>query len=130
MQRSACVLAGITLVLVLCLSGVQASETATLTGEYVWNAGGSGDLRAEFTSTGDGTWDVSFHFKFRGRPHTYTGTATGSLSQGELKGTVKNENRERTFTFTGKMEGGRFRGTHAEITGGSPESTGTLTMGS
>jgi hypothetical protein len=130
MKRSAWMASAITCFLLLSLTVVSAADTRTLTGEYHWNAGTSGDLEAVFTPTGDGTWDVSFHFRFRGRAHTYTGTAQGSLSQGELKGKVKNENKARTFTFSGKMEDGSFRGSHAETTGGSPDRTGTMTLGS
>ena len=125
MKRSAVVLA-----LLLGLTFAHgAPEMQTLTGEYHWSGrNASGDLEAVFTSTGDQTWDVSFHFKFRGRPHTYSGTAEGSLSQGELKGTVKNENKGRTFVFSGTVKDGKFRGTHAETEGDREQSTGTLTL--
>ena len=104
-----------------------APDTQTLTGEFVWSGGGaSGDLEAVFTSTGEGTWDVSFHFEFRGRPHVYRGTAEGSLSQGELQGKVKNKGR--TFLFSGTVKDGKFRGTHAETEGGREQETGTLTL--
>ena len=106
-----------------------AVETQTLTGEYVWeNRGRSGPLRAEFTAAGEGEWKVAFHFKFRGDKHIYEGTARGSLSEGALKGTVKNENKRRTFTFEGSFEDGAFSGTHAEVDGSSEYSTGTLTL--
>ena len=54
------------------------AETRTLTGAYEWSARGSGgELEAVFTPTGEKSWDVSFHFKFRGEEHTYSGTAEG-----------------------------------------------------
>jgi hypothetical protein len=106
-----------------------ADDTRTLAGEFVWNQQDrGGDLEAVFTSTGEGQWDVAFHFKFRGRPHVYSGTAEGSLSEGELRGKVLNENRNRTFTFSGTFEDGTFRGTHNEIAGDREQSTGTLTL--
>ncbi len=106
-----------------------APETQTLTGEFFWSGrGASGELEAVFTPTGEQAWDVSFHFEFRGRSHVYTGTAEGSLSQGELRGKVKNENKRRTFLFSGTVKDGRFRGNHAETKGGREHSTGTLTL--
>ena len=119
-----------TLTLLMLGFTTTAEETATLTGEYQWDQGGSsGELRAEFTSTGENTWDVSFHFDFRGKGHIYEGTAEGSLTDGSLEGEVKNENRRRTFTFTGTTAGGQFEGTHAELEDGKPFDTGTLTLG-
>jgi hypothetical protein len=108
-----------------------AEEKRTLIGEYVWNNRNTGgDLEAIFTPTGDGTWDVAFHFTFRGQPHVYSGTAEGSLTEGGgLKGTVLNEDKSRKFTFGGKFEHGEFRGDHAEITGGREIDTGTLRLG-
>jgi hypothetical protein len=104
-------------------------STKTLTGTFVWtHKDGKGDLEAIFTPTGEATWNVDFHFDFRG-PHTYSGTAKGSLSEGPLSGTVQNESKERTWTFTGSFEGGTFKGTHAEIVDGKEQATGTLTLG-
>jgi hypothetical protein len=127
-------LKSLTLLLAAALLLVPATADAdgeqTLTGEYQWDQGGaSGDLKAVFTPTGEGTYDVSFYFNFRGRPHTYTGTAKGSLTDGGLEGTVENDNKRRTFTFQGTAEGGRFSGTHAEITSGDEYRTGTLQLG-
>ncbi len=104
--------------------------TKTLHGKFVWtHKDGSGNLEAVFTPTGEATWNVNFHFNFRGDDHTYSGTAEGSLSEGALSGTVQNESKERTWTFTGSFEGGAFSGTHAEIVDGKAEPTGTLTLG-
>ena len=124
------VLSAVALVVLLALaSSVHAEGTQTLHGEFVWaHRDNSGDLEAIFTPTGEGTWDVSFHFDMRGTPHTYTGTAEGSLTDGELKGTVKNEDGRRTFTFEGNTTEGEFSGTHAETTGGRAKSTGTLKL--
>jgi len=105
------------------------AETRTLIGAYEWSARGSGgELEAVFTPTGEKSWDVSFHFKFRGEEHTYSGTAEGGLGDGSLNGTVLNENKKRTFTFTGEFVEGEFSGTHAEMHGESEVDTGTLTL--
>ena len=106
-----------------------AEEATTLQGEFVWNARGSaGDLEAVFTSTGEDTWNVDFHFEFRGSAHTYSGSAEGSLSEGALRGEVRNENKERSFTFEGKFNDGKFKGRHAEVKDGRAQSTGSLTL--
>ena len=116
------------LFLLLALSPAAVAEETVLVGEYHWNQGGaSGDLKAVFESTGENTWDVSFHFDFRSKPHVYSGTATGSLTDGKLEGTVKNESKRRTFTFEGTFEDGTFSGDHSEITR-SEVRTGTLSL--
>jgi len=105
-------------------------STKTLHGKFVWSVkDGSGNLEAVFTPTGEATWSVDFHFNFRGDDHTYSGTAEGSLSEGALSGTVQNESKGRTWTFTGSFEDGAFSGTHAEIVDGKAQPTGTLTLG-
>ena len=106
-----------------------AEDSTTLTGEYRWSRrDNNGDLEAVFKPTGDEQWDVSFYFTWRGDDHVYSGTAEGSLTDGELSGTVLNDNKKRTFTFAGSVEGGVFEGIHKEITGGKEERTGTLTL--
>lgn len=100
-----------------------------LEGRYVWEEGASrGPLKAVFTPTGDRSWDVAFSFTFSGQPHTYRGTASGSLDDGALEGQVTNENRRRTFTFQGAFRGGVFEGTHGEIRRGRERRLGTLTL--
>ena len=117
------------LTLGLCVAPNAFAAEQTLIGEYHWNQGGaSGDLKAVFQSTGENTWDVSFYFDFRSKPHVYSGTATGSLKDGKLEGTVKNENERRTFTFEGNTENGSFQGDHAETTRGEALRTGTLSL--
>jgi hypothetical protein len=114
---------------VLCTPSL-AEETKTLTGEFLWSQRDTrGDLEAIFTPAGEGKWSVAFNFEFRGEPHTYTGTAEGSLSDGELKGEVQNENKKRTWVFNGSFEAGAFKGTHAEIRDGAQTDTGTLRLG-
>ena len=122
------------LVIVAVLSLAQvppstAEETSTLTGEFVWNQRDSqGDLEVVFTPTGEGEWDVAFHFSFRGSSHVFSGTAAGSLSEGELRGQVQNEDQKRSFVFGGTFKDGVFNGTHSETTGDQKEETGTLTL--
>ena len=103
-------------------------ETRTFSGYYRWDAQDlSGDLEAVFVPTGEATWDVTFSFKFQG-PHTFAGTAEGSLKSGKLEGTVRNERETRSFDFRGTVKKGKFRGVHFESTGGARRRTGTLSM--
>ncbi len=107
-------LAVVALVTPLAISPVAADDAAaavatTLTGEYVWaHRDNSGELRAVFTPSGARTWDVDFHFSFRGKPHVYSGSAKGNLDDGPLEGTVNNENKRRTFSFSGEVKDGAF----------------------
>jgi hypothetical protein len=122
------------LAFVLCLTGAIVAvhaddDSTTLNGTFVWEHGNSaGDLEAVFAPTGEASWDVSFYFTFRNKRHTYTGSATGSLTAGALSGTVLNESEKRTFTFEGAFEDGVFNGTHAEVSAEQAMSTGTLTL--
>jgi hypothetical protein len=114
---------------ILLSASAVAAEPTTLTGEFEWNQRGTrGDLEAIFTPTGEGSWDVDFHFEFRGQPHTYSGTATGSLAEGKLEGKVLNESKERTFIFSGKFEDGEFTGQHAEIAEDKEVNTGSMSL--
>ncbi|MEO1366243.1 MAG: hypothetical protein AAFX50_03625 [Acidobacteriota bacterium] len=119
------------LVATLLAFGASAEDTAsadkTLIGEYHWNQGYSGDLKAVFTPEGENQWKVSFYFDFRNEARVYTGTVTGSMD-GELEGTVNNENKKRTFVFKGAFEDGVFQGDHNETTPGRDRRTGTLTL--
>ena len=118
-------------VLILSIAPAAVAEgVQTLTGEFVWShRNNSGDLEAIFTETEEGRWEVEFHFTFRGKPHVFSGTAEGSLHDGELKGTVNSENKARTFTFSGTVKDGQFEGTHAEMEDGTAHRTGTLSLG-
>lgn len=129
MRTTAMLLAAAALVFAAQGGRTAAGDEQTLTGTYLWEGrGSSGDLQAVFTPTGEAAWDVAFHFTFRGKPHTYSGTAEGNLSDGALKGKVFNEDRKRTFTFSGEFRDGEFEGTHAEIEGGKESRTGTLVL--
>ncbi len=106
------------------------ADATRLSGEYYWSERDeTGALDAVFEPTGDGTWDVTFRFSFRDKPRVYTGTASGSLTDGALEGTVVNDDKKRTFTFAGTFESGSFRGSHAETTAGRERDTGTMTLG-
>ena len=118
------------LLLVPAGSALAEGDTHTLTGEYHWTErGAKGELEAIFTPTGKGTWDVSFNFEFRGRAHTYSGTAEGSLTEGALSGTVLNDDKRRTFKFSGAFEDGTFSGTHSEMRDNGEAATGSMSLG-
>ncbi|CAM2006636.1 hypothetical protein [Acanthopleuribacter pedis] len=122
----------LTALALLSLGFAMAGEPAktTLTGSYVWNhiPNEPGNLKAVFTPKGEKTYDVAFYFKFDGVNHVYSGTATGSLEDGNLEGKVKNENKRRTFTFSGTCKKGSFSGVHSEIGRSGEKKTGTLTL--
>ncbi len=121
-------LVGATLLSLALVGWTVAGEPRTFRGHWEWAAtGDSGSLEAVFTPTGEGTWDVSFHFNFQG-PHVFSGTAEGSLDDGKLTGTVIDEDDERSFSFRGMFRNGKLRGTHFEVTGGSRRRTGTLSL--
>lgn len=115
------------LLLATALPGAGEPGSRTFTGQYrsSWE---NGPLEAHFTPDGDGRWRGTFDFRFNRRPYSYSGTAEGRLSEGELRGRVKNETGRRTFTFRGEFENGRFSGTHSELRRGGERRTGTLTL--
>lgn len=106
-------------------------DAQTLTGQFQWNRQDEpGDIKAVFTPTGENTWDVSFHFEFRDEPHTYSGTAEGSLTNGELKGNVMSDgDKPSPFSFEGKVVDGKFEGIHHSLRDEEPSETGTITLG-
>lgn len=108
-----------------------AADTETLTGEFVWNnEDQGGELEAIFTNTGEGMWDVAFHFVWEDEPHVWAGSAEGSLTDGELKGTVTTDGeRKGTFMFEGMFKDGAFTGTHGSMRDGERNDTGTMTLG-
>lgn len=114
-------------VLLGCGASAAADPTITMVGEYVWNKGKPHALRAVFTPAGDGAWTVDFHFKHYGK-HTFSGTASGDPTAGDLEGRVNNPKESREFTFSGRTTEGTFRGEHAELRKKGPRPTGTLTL--
>jgi hypothetical protein len=128
MMRSASLLGGMLVLTIVFAPAAPAQESHTLEGHWIWDAlGDTGSVEAVFTPTGEGTWEVAFHFNYRGA-HVYKGTAEGSLSDGELNGEVAADDQDRTFSFRGRVRKGKFRGTHFETTGGSRRKTGSLSM--
>lgn len=112
------------------LLAIPGDSEVTLNGSYVWNASPNkpGNLKAVFKNENNGEWDVAFYFKFNGQDHVYEGKAKGDPDNGSLKGEVKNERRNRTFTFDGKTSNGNFTGEHAELRGKDVIQTGTLKL--
>ena len=125
------VLALVALALVFAVPALASdAEPQTLEGQYQWNRMEEpGDIKAVFTPTGDGQWEVSFYFEFREEDHIYSGTATGSLSAGDLTGEVMSDGENpRPFKFEGKVVDGVFEGTHG-TTGDDAQETGTMKLG-
>lgn len=116
----------------LTVPSLLATETQTLQGEFVWERSDKnipGALEAVFESTGEATWDVSFHFTFDDKDHVYAGTAEGSLTEGPLHGRVMTDGEEPSpFEFEGTFAEGSFQGTHAGFRDGERELTGTMTL--
>ena len=122
-------------VALLCWAGPLslAADEVTMEGEFVWTRSDGdtkGDLKAIFTPTGQGTWDVAFHFDWEDGPHVYAGTAKGDLTGGQLEGEVQNDSSDRkaTFQFSGTIEDGAFAGTHGHLSDGKLNDTGTMTL--
>jgi hypothetical protein len=120
-------------VFVLTAAPLVAGDDVTFEGIFEWvrdDGTKDGDLRAVLTPSGEGEWDVAFHFEWQDGPHIYTGSCSGSLD-GELSGAIVSDGeREMKFHFTGKFEEGTFSGTHAFVDDeGSLKDSGTLTLG-
>ncbi len=113
------------------MNAAPSSGSVTLHGSYIWKGDprDPGELRAVFTPQEEGRWRVAFHFRFDGRKHVYRGSAQGSLENGRLSGTVKNERGNRTFLFDGTARDGNFSGNHSERRrNGRTEKSGTLRL--
>ncbi len=134
MRVAAIAVTVLTLLLSVQDGAVHSGDEVALTGEFLWkHMNHAGDLDAMFTKTGDGAWGVEFRFVWEGELHVYRGTAEGSLTDGELRGSVATDNLERrpqTFFFAGRFERGRFTGTHSALqASGGTHPTGTVTLG-
>ena len=133
MRVAAITVTVLTLLLSVQDGAVHSGDEVTLAGEFLWNhMNHTGDLDAVFTKTGDGAWGVEFRFVWEGELRVYRGTAEGSLTDGELRGSVVTDNPERpqTFFFAGRFQRGRFTGTHTALqASGGTHPTGTLTLG-
>jgi hypothetical protein len=111
-------------------ASIPVADVVTMTGEYYWHEGNNEGVleKVIFSPTGEGTWDVVFHFRFRGRNHVFRGTAEGSLTAGPLEGKIRNESEKRSFAFSGAFKDGTFEGTHSEIKRGRARPTGTMIL--
>ena len=118
------------LLLLLAFGSLPAlARPTTLAGDYRWGNGSAQPLEASFTAAGGkSSWYVSFYFRHAGQPHTYRGTAEGSLTEGVLRGVVKTEDQSRTFSFECTYDHGTFRGSHYEVSGNRKSKTGTLSL--
>lgn len=131
LARSVIALALLTLVFP---GAATSTEEVTLEGSFVWareEGDLGGDLKAVMTPDGENSWKIAFHFVWEEQPHIYTGTATGSLTDGVLEGKAINDSKERprTYRFSGTFEDGTFTGTHALIRkDGTERDSGTLTL--
>ena len=123
------------MVVLMAVGGVVAAEDVTLNGSFVWEReddNRTGDLKAIFTPTGDSEWDVTFRFEWEDEDHVYKGTASGSLSDGDLNGAVEGDNEgdhKMSFRFEGSFADGTFTGTHSYLNKeGEAQPSGTLTL--
>lgn len=118
---------------VLSASAVLAGDGAvieTLNGEYLWNRQDQkpGPIKAVFVATDENQWNVSFYFNFDNKDHVYSGTASGSLSEGALRGKVLSDDEEQhPFVFEGMFVDGVFEGTH-RTDGEDSQETGTIRL--
>ena len=109
------------------VAAVLIGSSETFTGTYDWNQGGKDELRAEFTPSGENSWNVKFKFRFSGRNNTWKGTAEGSLADGgELTGTATNGSRN--WIFEASIRNGVMKGVHTEIQRGNEYKTGTFEL--
>ena len=109
-----------------------AGDDVTLEGGFVWerdDGNTDGPLKAILTPTGEGSWDVKFHFDWEDGPHVYSGTCSGSLD-GDLAGDIVGDGeRKMKFRFSGKFEDGTFNGTHSFVDDeGGLKDSGTLSL--
>lgn len=92
----------------------------------------SGPIRGTFSANGDNNgvpvWSVVFRVTFDTADYYYRGFAEGSLDEGDLWGEVLNEAETETYFFSGTHRNGKYEATHAEITDGFMEPTGSMTL--
>ena len=109
-----------------------APDQITLTGSFVWakQAPKTNELKAKLTPDGPQKWKAvySFNNPLGGKPTVYTGTITGDLQNGPVKGTAINAEGKRTFTLEGTAKDGVLTFDHAETTPNRVGPTGTGTL--
>ena len=117
------------LVCLLLPANLGAEETVTFRGEYVWDLDGhQNQVEAVFTSTGEGTWDVTFDFDYARREGTYEGTAKGSLQNGTIEAEVNDAGGTLRYRVEAEIEGDRLEGRHFDIYRGRKKVGGTLRL--
>jgi hypothetical protein len=107
-----------TITILLIFTHTAVAKDVNLKGTYKWvrkKGNTSGNIVATFTQTGKNQWKAAFKFNWKKTPHVYTGTATGSLTDGKIEGKIFNDTKKRTFTFTGVVKNGVLKATHKEI---------------
>ncbi len=129
MRRLALTLA-VAVLLLGAYTGIAQAKATEMNGHFVWNnEDQTGDLKAVFTKTGKGMYDVSFHFMWEDEPHVWSGTAEGDLKDGMLKGKVMTDGeRQSEFVFSGEVKKGKFEGTHGSMRDGEMNDTGTMAL--
>ena len=131
-QLTVCLCALVVLGLMVGGPSFAESEDITMEGGYVWqrrDGGIPGDLKAVFTPSGEGSWDVVFYFEWEGEDREWKGTASGSLTDGSLEGeAVEERDRKRTFKFSGEVTEGHFVGDHGAMRDGELQKRGTLEL--
>jgi hypothetical protein len=135
MIRTFCYLCSLLAVCVLCNASLAAADadkpapSYTTEGTFIWSRNNASEpVKAVFTKTeAADTYDVKFYFKWSKKEHIYSGTATGQLKDGKLEGTVKADDQNRSFGFTGTCKDATFSGSHHEKSGAKEQATGTIT---
>ena len=126
MKKTTSALMVAVLVLAAGAAVADTEKPQTFSGSYDWTDGSVDDLKAVFQPDGEDAWTVTFDFTWNGKPHTWTGTAQGSLEDGtEVTGTATDGNRN--WVFEGSIKDGVMSGVHREIREGrDPYESGTF----
>ncbi|NRA40411.1 MAG: hypothetical protein HRU15_19865 [Planctomycetes bacterium] len=116
----------LSLIFVLACTSTLSAVEINMKGTYVWvhQADKEGEVTAHFKTNEEGTLDAQFNFIFDKKDHIYKGSCSADKDKKTISGSVKTEDEERTFTFTGSLVDGEFKGTHKE----GDQDTGTITM--
>jgi hypothetical protein len=110
---------------------LAADKDLKLSGTFVWanQPDQTHPISAVLTPNGDKKWTVVYTFNWGGKgAQNWKGTAEGDLQNGAIKGEGFHPDGRRKFTFTGTSKDGKLNCTHTEITSGTPQATGTMTL--
>jgi hypothetical protein len=104
--------------------------TRTLTGTFKWNGAQDRQHRVTvvLTPAGGSNWIAHYTAYWDRSTISYQGILTGDLENGEVTGTAASVDGKRTWQLTGKAVSGVIEAQHWEITSGTPQLTGTLTL--